>query len=87
MTRRELAREVTKFCYDNKIFDNEKHYYAEMLDAVEINLRKVDYIETVIVLLDKKINKNNKYITEIKKMKWLSRQLEKEKMRCSIEKK
>ncbi len=86
MTKRELAREVTKFCYDHNIFDNEKHFYAEMLDAVEINLRKVDYIETVIILVDKKLKENNKYIAKNKKLKWLSKELEKEKMRCSIEK-
>ncbi|MDD4375556.1 MAG: hypothetical protein PHR25_02125 [Clostridia bacterium] len=76
MTRRELAREITKFCYYNNIFDVNKHYYAEMIDAVEINLQKLDYLETISKVIEDKINQNQKYIKTNKKLNNILKNIE-----------
>lgn len=77
MTKRELAREITKFCYYNNIFDVNKHYYAEMIDAVEINLQKPDYLETIAKIIEEKINSNQKYIKRNVKLNKILTELEK----------
>lgn len=79
MNKRELAREITKFCFDNNIFDVNKHYYGEMIDAVEINLSKPDYIETISKVLENKVIKNSKYIKKNKHLKEMIRALDLEK--------
>ncbi|MDD4376338.1 MAG: hypothetical protein PHR25_06135 [Clostridia bacterium] len=76
MTRRELAREITKFCYYNNIFDVNKHCYAEMIDAVEINLQKADYLETISKIIEDKMNENKKYIKTNKKLNNILKNIE-----------
>lgn len=80
--KRYLAREITKFCFLNGIFDDEKNTYSEMIDAVEINLEKDDFVETTSKLINENIQNNNKYIRRNKKLKKLEKELDsyKEKM-------